>query len=227
MPRPLVPDRRRRILTAARQLILDKGWPSTTIADIAARAGIGKGAVYLEFSDKAAVLDAILRKSTRELTAHVHLRVTGAVGVVDLAAVYRFGVEALLADPLMSALFLGDESVLGDHARTVTDDRYHRRFGWLSDYAGRLQRAGVVDSAADADTIMRVLSVFTIGLVDYPGSMGAMSAGQLSTTVELFADLVSRGLATDHPADPGMARAAQLTLLDQLGDQLARLDEPT
>lgn len=60
MPRPLIPDRRARLVAAARELALDKGWTTTTVSDIAARAGIGKGAVYLEFPDKAAILAAVL-----------------------------------------------------------------------------------------------------------------------------------------------------------------------
>ncbi|ASR35731.1 transcriptional regulator [Prauserella marina] len=225
MPRPLVPDRRGRILEAAHGLVLDRGWPRTTIADVAARAGIGKGAVYLEFPDKRAILDAVLHRSTRELTARVHRRVLDASGVAGLGAVYRFGVEALLADPLMSALFLGDDSVLGDHVRAVTDDRYSQRFQWLTDYTTGLQQAGVLDATVPAQDIVRMLSTFTVGLVHAPGSLEPGTAGQLSTTVGLFADLVSRGLAPEGPADPAAAREAQLALLAQLDDQLTTLEE--
>ncbi|MEU3271139.1 TetR family transcriptional regulator [Saccharomonospora sp. NPDC006951] len=225
MPRPLVPDRRGRILEAARRLLLDRGWARTTIADVAAKAGIGKGAVYLEFPDKRAILDAVLRRSTRELTARVHRRVLEAPGVIGLGTVYRFGVEALLADPVMSALYLGDDSVLGDHVRAVTDDRYPQRFQWLTDYATELQRAGVLDATIPAEDIVRMLSTFTVGLVHAPGSLEPGTAEQLSTTVGLFADLVGRGLAADRPADPAAARQAQLTLLARLDDQLTRMEE--
>lgn len=227
MPRPLVADRRGRILTAARDLVLTKGWADVTVADVAAGAGIGKGAVYLEFPDKAAILAAVLNRSMQALTAEVHDRVLAAPDLVDLPAVYRFAVEALLGDPLMRALYLGDEAVLGTHVRDVTDDRYLQRLGWLTDYVAGLQHAGVLDPAVSADTIVRVLSVFTLGLAHAPGVLGATAAADLAETVGLFAGLVGRGLATDLPTDPGAARAAQLVLLERLDAQLDQLKEPT
>lgn len=225
MPRPLVPDRRGRILAQAQALIMDKGWPDTTVADIADRAGIGKGAVYLEFPNKAAILAALLNHRMRQLTVQVHRRVRDAQELVDLPTVYRFGVEALVGDPLICALYVGDQAVLGDHVRGVVDDRYPQRMGWLGDYIARLQEIGIVDATIPTDTIVRVLGVFTLGLVHAPGVLGATTPEELADAVGLFADLVGRGLATDLPADPEAARAAQLTLLERLGDQLDLLEE--
>ena len=225
MPRPLVPERRRRILDAARELILTEGWPGTTIAQIASRAGIGKGAVYLEFVDKPAILDAVLRRSMRESTAAVHARVVEAPGLVDLPAIYRFGVEALLDDPLMLALYAGDERVLGAHVQDVADDRYPTRTAWLADYVGELQRAGVIDPAIEADVIVRVLSVFTVGLIHSPGVLGVVTPERLRESVELFAGVVGRGLAPGRPADPAAARAAQLALIERLSGQLDAMEE--
>ncbi|MCP2262857.1 TetR/AcrR family transcriptional regulator [Promicromonospora thailandica] len=223
MPRPRIADRRGRILDAARELVLDRGWADVTVADVAARAGIGKGAVYLEFADKAAILAGVLTRSARALTAEVHARVLGSPGLVDLPAVYRFGVDALLGDPLMRALYLGDEGVLGRHVHDVADDRYLRRMGWLADYVTGLQRAGVLDPDVPAATVVRVLSLFTLGMVHAPGVLGATSAEDLSAAVDLFADLVGRGLAAGGPADPDAARAAQLALLESLDAQLGLL----
>jgi len=226
VPRPRVADRRDRVLAAARELILTKGWANVTVADVAARAGIGKGAVYLEFPDKAAILSAVLTRSMWQLTAEVHARVLGAPDLVDLPAVYRFGVDALLGDPLMRALYLGDQAVLGEHVRDVADDRYLQRMGWLTDYVTRLQDAGVVKPSVPAETIVHVLSVFTLGLAHAPGVLGTTTPEDLSAAVGLFADLVGRGLGTARPADPEAARAAQLALLERLDTQLGLLKEP-
>lgn len=227
MPRPLVPDRRARILDAARALILERGWPGTTVADVAARAGIGKGAVYLELPDKAAILDAVLRRSTRDLTAEVRRRVVETDGQVDLPAAYRFGMEALLTDRLTRALWVGDEALLGDHVRDVAggSDRYAERLGWLAEYVARLQDAGVVDPAVPTESVVRVLGVFSVGLVHAPGTLGATSDDGLRDAVALFADLVGRGLAADAPVDPEAARAAQLGLLARLDRQLDLLED--
>lgn len=220
LPRPRVPDRRERVLAAAHELALTQGWSGTTIAEIAARAGIGKGAVYLEFPDKPAILSAVLTGRMRALTAGMRRRVLEVDGLVDLPTVYRFGVEAILADPLMRALYLGDEAVLGDHVRGVSDDRYAQRFTWLADYVVALQGCGLIDPRVAVDPLVRMLGVFTIGLLNGPGA----TDDELRDTVATFADLVGRGLATGDPVDPEAARQAQIVLLDRLDAQLRQLE---
>ena len=227
MPRPLVPNRRGRLLAAARELFHEQGWPRTTVADIAARAGVGKGAVYLEFADKARVLDALIRDSTRQLVDQVRQRVQSADGLVGLAQVYRFGVEELLGDPLMCALYLGDADLLGAHMAQMPEERYRERVGWLDEYARGLQHAGVISEGIEPDHIVRMLSTFTIGLVRAPGLMGPTTGADLSASVALFADVVGRGLAADRIPDADAAREAQLLLLRRLDDQLAALDAGT
>src|SRR5690606_10070672 len=118
---------------------------------------------YLEFPDKTAILAAVLNGCMRQLTADVHHRVCVAPELVDLSAVYRFGVEALLEEPVMRALYLGDETVLGAHVRDVGDQRYIERMGWLTEYVRRLQVAGVLDASVSDAAIVRMLSVFTLG----------------------------------------------------------------
>lgn len=226
MPRPLVPDRRGRILTAAAELIAETGWPDTTVAQIAARAGIGKGAVYREFDGKEEILAAVLEGSMRRMTAQVHQRVLDTEHLVDLPAVYRFGVEALLAEPLMRALYLGDDSVLGDHVREVGAGRYAVRMGWLTGYIDKLQHAGVIAHDISGETISRMLSVFTIGLINAPGTLGVATSDGWAETVALFADLVGAGLRGTGAVNAAAARRAQLDLLEQLSDQLAHLEEP-
>ncbi|WP_147918126.1 TetR/AcrR family transcriptional regulator [Ruania zhangjianzhongii] len=243
MPRPRIPQRREHLLVAARELALEQGWPATTVSDIAERAGIGKGAVYLEFSTKAAILDALVNCGMRSLGAEVRRRVLEAEETVGLSAIYRFGVEALLADPLMRAFYLGDEGALGDHVRAVDDDRYRQRFDWLGDYLRQLQDAGLIASDVELPAAVRMLSVFTIGLLHAPGTLGAITDAELHSTVGLFSALVDRGLAPRRPAAPdttpapdadtiqnadttpdaGAARRAQLALIERLETQLDQL----
>lgn len=223
MPRPQIPDRRERLLDAARELALEQGWPATTVSGIAERVGIGKGAVYLEFATKPAILDALVNRGMRGLSAEVRRRVLEADGLVDLPAIYRFAVEALLDDRLMRAFYLGDEHVLGDHVRQVGDDRYRQRFDWLGDYLAQLQEAGVVADDVDLPAVVRMLSVFTIGLLHAPGALESITDDQLRSTVGLFADVVGHGLATDGPVDADAARRAQLDLVQRLDTQLDHL----
>ncbi|MGN7213168.1 TetR/AcrR family transcriptional regulator [Brachybacterium paraconglomeratum] len=220
MPRPRIPDRRHRILAAARELALTRSWPRTTVADIAELAGVGKGAVYLEFPSRDAILDAVLTTAMRDLTAAVHRRCRAHEGLLDLPAVYRIGIEELLAEPLLRAVQLGDEDVLGAHVHTVDPARYRTRMDWLGQYVAALQDAGVLRKDVDREVLGQVLGTFTLGLLSAPAVLGDLDEQRLRESVALFADLVGRGLETDAEADPVAARAAQQHMLDQLTAQL-------
>jgi hypothetical protein len=84
----------------------------------------------------------------------------------------------------------------------------------------------VVVDTVPSETITRMLGLFTVGLINAPGVLGAGSPAEFSEAVTLFADLTGRGLAGPGPVDAAAARRAQLTLLDQLSDQLARPEDP-
>ena len=52
-------DKRTRILDAARALFVERGYATTTTADIARRAGVSEGIVFHHFGSKSAVLQAV------------------------------------------------------------------------------------------------------------------------------------------------------------------------
>lgn len=51
------------VLDAALDLFIEKGFANTRVEDIAARAGLSKGAVYLYFPSKEAVLEGIVKRA--------------------------------------------------------------------------------------------------------------------------------------------------------------------
>lgn len=53
-------ETRRRLLSAAREVFAEKGYPQAGIADIVKRAGRAHGSFYLHFANKEAVLQALL-----------------------------------------------------------------------------------------------------------------------------------------------------------------------
>lgn len=56
-------DRRRQILDAALAAFLERGYASTSIADIRARSGASTGSIYHFFSGKGALAEALLREA--------------------------------------------------------------------------------------------------------------------------------------------------------------------
>jgi AcrR family transcriptional regulator len=65
-------DKRPRLVRAASEVFAVKGYASTRVADIAERAGIGKGTVYEYFSSKEALLFAVFESINEDITARMN-----------------------------------------------------------------------------------------------------------------------------------------------------------
>ena len=181
MPRPLIQNRPERILDAAEELVLDRGFDAMSVAAIAERAGIGKGAVYLEFSTKHDILDALLQRGTARLTE----RVRQEVGEKPrLSEAYRASARALIDDPLMTAAFLDDRGVLGSHVTAVTDGRYRHRHLRAVEWLHDLQARGELEAQIDAEALALALSSTTIGLLSAARLLGPLSAKQLEAAID-------------------------------------------
>ena len=76
-PAPRGPKFRRRaearpdeVLDAALDLFIEQGFAATRVDDIARRAGISKGAVYLYFPSKEAILEGLVRRAIVPIASH-------------------------------------------------------------------------------------------------------------------------------------------------------------
>ena len=63
-------DRRRELLDAAVKVLAQRGFGSTTVADITKAAGVAKGTFYLYFDSKDHVVAALRERFVQELTEH-------------------------------------------------------------------------------------------------------------------------------------------------------------
>ncbi|MDX2435946.1 MAG: TetR/AcrR family transcriptional regulator [Acidobacteriota bacterium] len=65
-------DKRPRLVRAAGDVFAEKGYASTRVADIADRAGIGKGTVYEYFSSKEELLFAVFESINEDITLRMN-----------------------------------------------------------------------------------------------------------------------------------------------------------
>lgn len=204
MPRPLIPERRTRILDAAERLVLERGFDAMSVQSIADLVGIAKGAVYREFASKSEILDELLRHgmarmrraSAALLDEHVH---------PPLGRAYAVSARALLDDPLMTAAFLDDRGVLGSYIDSVEDDRYRRRHGDVVSWIEDLQNRGALSGDVDARALAIVLSSTTIGLVQASRHIGPVTSDELRAALETVALLLAplERAMTQEPSEEG------------------------
>ncbi len=60
-------ETRDKLLNAAREIFLKKGYDSATTREVAERADLGAGTFYVHFRDKRAIYDALVRRANREM----------------------------------------------------------------------------------------------------------------------------------------------------------------
>ena len=181
MPRPRVPDRRERILDATEALVLAHGFDAMSVAAIADRAGVGKGAVYLEFSGKHDILDAVLQRGNARMAERVRREYGDDP---RLSEACRATARALLDDPLMTAAFLDDQGVLGAHVLEVTDGRYRARHERVIAWFRDLQERGRIVADVDPHALALALSSTTIGLLSAARLLGPLDRAQLESAIE-------------------------------------------
>jgi AcrR family transcriptional regulator len=62
---------RRRVLDAARQLFMERGYEAATIRDIASQAGLSTGAVFASFVDKTDLFNAVMAEDFQRQVEHL------------------------------------------------------------------------------------------------------------------------------------------------------------
>jgi AcrR family transcriptional regulator len=106
-------ERAERILAAAEELLLRYGYNRVTIADIAKRAGIGKGTIYLHWTTREALFGTLFLREVVALWRALIERVRADPAEVRFHRVMRAMLLTAMSRPLARALFTGDRELLG------------------------------------------------------------------------------------------------------------------
>ncbi len=99
-------DKRARILSAARELVADGGWPAAQVDNVAARAGVATGTVYRHWSSKAELgAEIVASVSAREVgIVQAVVEADGAPAEKLEAAIRTFASRALRGRRLAYAM---------------------------------------------------------------------------------------------------------------------------
>lgn len=104
---------RRKLFEAAVTLIAEQGFSSTTVDEIAERAGVAKGTVYYNFASKTVLFEELLRHGIELLTDSLQRAADGTAArggsnVDALDAMIRAGLEFISAYPALTQLYVAE-----------------------------------------------------------------------------------------------------------------------
>lgn len=216
-------EREGRILDAAIDLIAHYGYGKTTIDDIAAQAGISKGAVYLHFRSKEALLDRLVIRESERLLDQIMARLDNDPQGMTLFNIYRHSMLAANENPLMRALYNRDRRILGDYLRRMQKTpvfQHSMMFG--TDFIAHFQRAGMITSDVSAETIAYILMTIRYGMMN----VEEFAPGTESPPLEEMGEILGRMLETSFGTGAGnseQAREALKTLFEQGREMLRQM----
>jgi AcrR family transcriptional regulator len=113
-------QRERRILDAATRLFHEQPWDRLTIAEVAVHAGIGKGTVYKHFPSKEALYARLVQEFSRNNLDALTLLAADVPGPERLRKVIRQTFDVLMADPVMTQLWMHCDRP--EYRRRLTED---------------------------------------------------------------------------------------------------------
>ncbi|MGC7094718.1 TetR/AcrR family transcriptional regulator [Amycolatopsis lurida] len=102
-----------RILDAAGALLLRHGYRKLTIGDIAERAGVGKGTVYLHWRAKHELFEALMMRESIALVDELLAELRADPAVIAPHRIFPRVFELAARRPLVTALVTGDTELLG------------------------------------------------------------------------------------------------------------------
>jgi TetR/AcrR family acrAB operon transcriptional repressor len=210
---------REQLLDAAERVFSERGVASTALGEVAAAAGVTRGAVYWHFRDKADLLGALCERATLPLHAMFEDRegrgATDPLGVVRAQAI---GALSLLArDPHTQAVFRMAFQACGaaDELGVLAQAQQRERSGCLERSRALIERAIALDQLpadTDAALVAHALHAFIMGLMH--AWVQAPQAYDLAAAAPALVDSVITGLVNAPPRRASRAAAATLHTAD-------------
>ena len=203
-------QREQRILDAAADLFVHYGYDKTTVANIASRAGVSKGTIYLHFGSKDELLEALILRELREYAEKwLELIETDPQGGT-IASMYTNSLAALASSPFMGAMFTMDSRVLGNYLRKP--DTILRAFGEGGQPSARyqfvemMQQAGAMRRDLDPKIVAHIMDILAYGLVGMDDIMPKEAIPPAAEVIAGVGKIMDRALAPEDGVDPAIGK---------------------
>ena len=192
------------ILDAAADLLRAHGYRRVSIDDVAARAGVGKGTIYLHWRTREALFWAVLQREALRLLEQL---------IADLAAdaelalpkrlISRLFVE-LDGRPLVRAVLMSDRDVLGALTADESVVAAQQEMTGQPDYLQLLRDQGLLRPELSVEAAGHLLNCVIHGF--FAGAEAA-DPPPLAEQAALLAFVLSRSLTAEEPPTPGQVAA--------------------
>jgi TetR/AcrR family acrAB operon transcriptional repressor len=204
-------------------LLLRFGYDKTTVSDIAAEAHVSKGAVYLHYASKEALVEALVMREAGKVQADIMQRMDADPEGGRIHSIFRHALVAAAANPLMRAFYGQRKSVYGSLLHTLiprVGAEVNR--GSALDFIKQFQSAGLLRADVDPPVLAHFFAVIRYGLLTIDDLIPESESPSLEAFGELLADIFKRAL---EPTTGGDIQAGKASFAGMVEDAMARMKE--
>jgi AcrR family transcriptional regulator len=185
-------ESRKRLLAAARELFVTRGYHETRPQDIARAAGLGHGTFYLHFADKRACFLAFVDEARAEVDEAVLARTSAARDLptlieAALTAIYEYSES----HPGVLATATTDESVIASGEEAAGPTLLQRWGDEWADFMKAQASQGLI--ASDFD--WPILGQAIIGAIHQASTTSSARGGARAQLVKTLTQLLVRALS--------------------------------
>ena len=159
------------VLDAAAELFVARGYPRTSLDEVAASARVTKGAIYHHFANKAALMTALIEREEREATRRTRVAFEEAAARDGAAAGALASIDSFLeqcSEPVYGALVFREAPLaLGWSDWQACEEKY--AVAVIDEVLARLAEEGVIRGP-----VGRTLVAVVFGML---GTSGQLLAG--------------------------------------------------
>lgn len=207
--------RAERILDAAAELVLRHGYRRVTIEDIATRAGIGKGTVYLHWKNREQLFYAMVtRESLVLLTELIDAMREDPAEILPHRATRRL-LERSMELPLVSAMLTKDKEVLGKLVEQSTDESMSVGVDVNREYLEVLRAHGLVRTDLDPIAQLYAVEIIGGGFTLLEPWLPPLLRLPLGVRADTMAHVLRVVLEPEGPPDPAALAAAAPVVIEK------------
>ncbi len=188
-------DKYHRILDAAIKVFADQGFHQSTISQIARRAGVADGTIYLYFKNKDDILLQFFSYKTKQVFTRFRQEVQKAQTATEkLCNLIRHHLEEFQRDPNMAIVFRA-ETRQSSH---LAQEEIREMSKMYLDMTSEIIEQGQQEGEMRRDLYMGLVKRFILGAVDDVINTWILSGMKynLVTMADPLFDLILRGIGT-------------------------------
>lgn len=202
-------ERAHRILDAAAALILRWGYDKTTIDDIAKRAGVAKGTIYLHWRTREELIMALMTRENLEMSKDLRRRMAEDPNGFMPRGLLKHSALAVMKRPLLKAFMLRDLDIIGKLAHSEHGSNpFVEKMVAFRAYLEFMREHDLVRKDLDVQAQSYMLSAVFTGFFLLAPVMPDEYTLSDEESADLMAETVHRALEPDRPISAEEMKAA-------------------